>query len=188
MILWTFFSNSLTQATNLIAAKANLISQSKFSAEVLIFVAFVEKLVDFAVSSIILVSLNFYFGFFPTLNYLYLPFLFLAFFFITLGGMLILAPLGVFIQDIAQFVSVVLRFMFYFSGVLISRDMLPERVANYLDINPVFFIVESFRNVLLYNESPDIVLLALWLIASIGILFFGFWFFKRFDGTFADYK
>jgi ABC-type polysaccharide/polyol phosphate export permease len=102
--------------------------------------------------------------------------------------MLILAPLGVFIQDIAQFVSVVLRFMFYFSGVLISRDMLPERVAKYLDINPVFFIVESFRNVLLYNESPDIVLLALWLIASIGILFFGFWFFKRFDGTFADYK
>jgi lipopolysaccharide transport system permease protein len=66
--------------------------------------------------------------------------------------------------------------------------MLPERVASYLDINPIFFIVESFRNVLLYNESPDIVLLVSWLLASTVILFLGFWFFKRFDGTFADYK
>jgi ABC-type polysaccharide/polyol phosphate export permease len=188
MILWTFFSNSLTQATNLIAAKANLISQTKFPADVLIFVAFAEKLVDFVVSSLILVALNFYFGFFPTLNYLYLLVLFLTFFFITLGAMLVLAPLGVFIQDISQFVSIALRFMFYFSGVLISRDMLPERVASYLDINPIFFIVESFRNVLLYNESPDIVLLVSWLLASTVILFLGFWFFKRFDGTFADYK
>lgn len=188
MILWQFFSNSLIKATSLIAAKANLIFQIKFSAEVLIFVAFVEKLVDFIVSLLILVALNLYFGFFPTLNYLYLPVLLLTFFFITLGGMLVMAPLGVFIQDISQFVSIVLRFMFYFSGVLISRDMLPERAANYLDINPLFFIVESFRNVLLYNESPDIALMVSWLVASIIILLFGFWFFKRFDGTFADYK
>lgn len=188
MILWTFFSNSLTQATNLIATKANLISQIKFSADVLIFVAFVEKLVDFIVSSLILVVLNSYYGFFPTMNYFYLPVLFLTFFFITLGGMLVMAPLGVFIQDISQIISIALRFMFYFSGVLISSDMLPDRAAKYLDINPLFFIIESFRNILLYNETPDIALLFLWLAASIVILLFGFWFFKRFDGIFADYK
>lgn len=188
MILWQFFSTGLMQASSIIAVKANLMSQIKFPKETLVFVAFLEKMVDFSVAFLILIALNLFYGFYPTWYYLYVPVLLLIFFSLTLGIMLMLSVIGVFLQDTPQIVSVGLRFLFYFSGVLISGDMLPKRLADLLSFNPLFYIVETFRGVVLYSEQPDLLTLVLWL--GIGVVFMlgGFAFFKSYDGKFADYK
>lgn len=188
MILWQFFSSALIKASTLMNSKINTISQIKFPNQTLIFVELLEKLVDFVVTFIILIVLNAFWGFFPTIIYFYLPLILLIFFMFTMGAMFTLAALGAFVQDISQITGLALRFLLYFSGVLISSDMIPEKFAILLNFNPLFFMIESFRNVVLYSEAPHTGLLLIWSIISALFLFVGIYFFRAYDGLFADYQ
>lgn len=188
MVLWQFFSSALMRSSTLISSKINIISQIKFPNQTLIFVDFLEKFVDFLVGFSILIVLNMFFGYFPTAAYVYVPALLFVFFTFTAGAMFILATLGAFIQDISQITGLALRFFLYFSGVLISSDMVPPEFAPFLNLNPLFFMIESFRNVILYSSPPDSLLLLFWLIFSILFFFAGVSFFVKNDGLFADYQ
>jgi lipopolysaccharide transport system permease protein len=188
MILWQLFSGAMMKSSTIMHAKINTISQIKFPTQALIFVDLFEKLVDFVVTFVILIILCAVFGFSPTVAYVYLPLVLLVFFTFTIGAMFVFSTLGAFIQDISQIMGVALRFMMYFSGVLISADMIPQRFAAYLNFNPLFFMIESFRNIVLYAEAPDFGLLLLWFIFSIVFLFAGILFFKAYNGLFADYQ
>lgn len=188
MVLWQFFSGTIMRSSTLMSSKINLISQIKFPNQTLIFVDFLEKLVDFAVALVILTILNIIFGYFPNSAYIYVPIIFFVFFVFTTGAMLILATLGAFVQDIPQITGLALRFFLYFSGVLISADMVPARFASLLNLNPLFFIIESFRNVILYADPPDPWLLLFWAAFSILFFFAGVLFFVKNDGSFADYQ
>jgi lipopolysaccharide transport system permease protein len=188
LVFWQFFSDCVMHSSVLMTTKMNMISQIKFPKEALIFVDFLEKLVDFVVTFLILIILNAFYGFYPTLSYFYLPVILLTAFSITLGIMFILSALGVFVQDTPQITSLVLRFLFYFSGILISADMVSPKIASILSLNPLFFLIESFRNVILYSEAPDFITMSLWLVFSILFLIAGVAFFKANDGTFPDYQ
>jgi lipopolysaccharide transport system permease protein len=186
LVLWQFISDCVLHSSVLMTTKINMISQIKFPKESLIFVDFLEKLVDFSVTFIVLLILNAFYGFYPTLSYLYLPVILVAAFSLTLGIMFILSTFGVFVQDTPQITSLALRFLFYFSGILISADMVSPKAASILSLNPLFFLIESFRNVILYSEVPDFKIMGLWLAFRILFLIAGAAFFKANDGTFTD--
>ncbi len=188
MILWNFFSNAMVRSATLMNSKIITISQIKFPNQTLVFVFILEKFVDFLVAFVVLLSFNAFFGIFPSVAFIYIPVILLVFFTMTIGLMFILATLGVFVQDIAQITGLALRFLLYFSGVLISSDMVPKKIANFLNLNPVFFMVESFRNVVLYAEPPNFPILGIWMVISIVFLFAGIYIFLKNDGLFADYQ
>jgi len=188
MVMWNFFSSALVRSATLMNSKINTISQIKFPNQTLVFVFLLEKFVDFVIAFIVLLSFNAFLGLFPSIAFIYIPIILFMFFIFTSGVMFTLATLGVFIQDIAQITGLALRFLLYFSGVLISSDMVPEKVANLLNLNPLFFMIESFRNVVLYAETPNILLLMIWMIISIVFLFVGIFIFLKNDGVFADYQ
>lgn len=188
MVLWQFFASALIKSSTLISAKINVISQIKFPSQTLILVDFLEKFVDFLVAFFILVVLSMFFGYFPTITYIYVPAILFIFFTFTAGAMFILATLGAFIQDISQITGLALRFFLYFSGVLISSDMVPPRFVSFLNLNPLFFLIESFRNVILYASPPEPLLLLFWLVVSILFFFAGVSLFAKKDGIFADYQ
>lgn len=188
MVPWLFFNNALFRSTNIIFLKANLISQIKFPRDTLVFVLFFENFVDFSVNFLIMLLLNVVNGYFPNKAYLFLPLLLLAFFLISLGAMFLIATIGLFIRDTTQVVGVLLRLAFYFSGIIFPADIIPERALQFLVFNPVFFLVESFRGIVLYAETPDVLRLVIWLTIGLSLLLLGFTFFNAKSGVFADYQ
>ena len=110
----------------------------------------------------------------------------LIFFSLELGGMFILATLGLFIRDVPQIVSLLLRLLFYVSAIVFPADILPNDAVKILSFNPIFFLVESFRNIIFYAEVPDGIHLFLWLSFSLIVLSFGFRFFQSKAGVFAE--
>jgi lipopolysaccharide transport system permease protein len=188
MIMWLFFNGIMMRSATLISSKVNLLGQVKFPREALVFVLFSEKLVDFFISFVILLMLNAISGYYPNWAFIYIPLVLLTFFTMGLGGMFLLATVGLFIRDVPQIISLLLRLLFYFSGIIFPADILPERAVQILSFNPIFFLVESFRNIIFFAEVPNVLSVGIWLILSITILFIGFSLFTYKNGVFADYK
>lgn len=188
MVLWLSFSGSIIRSTTLVAGKANLMGQIQFPRYVIVLVLFLEKMVDVAVGITILFFLNLFYGYYPNTAYFYIPLVLLTFFSLELGGMFILATLGLFIRDIPQIINLLLRLLLYFSAIIFPADMLPERVAAILSYNPIFFLVESFRNIIFYAEVPNLMGLIAWFLVNFLVLIGGVYFFQRKSGVFADYK
>lgn len=188
MILWLSFNGTIMQSTGVIAQKVGLMGQTKFPPVVLIFVLFFEKLVDLIINFAILFVLNLLAGYYPNLAYVYLIPLLLIFFALELGGMFILSTIGLFVRDVPQVVSMLLRLLFYFSAIIFPADVLPEKAVDLLAFNPIFFLAENFRNVLFYAETPNLIHLMLWLSFSFTLLILGFKFFDSKSGVFADYN
>ena len=188
MVPWLFFNNALLRSTNIIFQKASIISQIKFPRDALVSVLFFENLVDFAVNFLIMLLLNAMNGYFPNRAYLFLPFLLLTFFSMSLGAMFIVSTIGLFIRDTPQVVGVLLRLAFYFSGVIISADILPKEALRFLVFNPLFFIIESFRNIVLYAQTPNVFTLVIWFTIGLLLLLLGIAIFNAKSSVFADYQ
>ena len=81
----------------------------------------------------------------------------------------ILLHFGVYVADLNHIVEIVLRMVFYLTGVFYSvPKKIPEPFGLYaVNINPVAYCVDALRKVLLYKETPNLWILLVWLILSL---------------------
>ena len=85
-------------------------------------------------------------------------------FFISLGFGLILSTINVFFRDMQHLYSVILLIMMYGSAIFYSPDIInPEYVA-VLNLNPIFPIINIFRDCIIYGKITSI---ESWILASI---------------------
>jgi len=87
----------------------------------------------------------------------------------------ILLHFGVFLDDLSNVVTIVLRVLFYMTGVFYSisgRIGAPygEILAR---INPIAFFLETVRNALLYGKMPEWKILGFWFATSLCITYIG---------------
>jgi len=117
---------------------------------------------------------------------IFAPLVLLPLMLLTLGFGWILASLGVFVRDIGQFIGVLTSALMFVSPVFYPLSALPEDFQPWLQLNPLTFIIEQTRDVLLWGRLPDRKGLALCL-AGAGLAAWGgfFWFQKTRKG-FAD--
>lgn len=185
--IWQFINSNWMKAGNIIVGNLGLMSQVKVSAEAIVLVELIESLVEFTINFIILVVVAAIMGFFPTMLYLYLPIIFLIIFIATLGGMFFISSLGVFIRDIPTIVSMVLRLLFFVSGVIITPDMLPENLQGYLSLNPLLQMIESVRDLVIYAKAPSVLSLVYMSAFSLLSFIIGYFTFRKRQGVFVDY-
>lgn len=102
---------------------------------------------------------------------LFIP-LWILLFVITFSFSLFLLHAGVYIDDLYNVITVVLRLIFYMSGIFYS---IPNRVADPLlqnilvKANPVAFIIDQMRNCLLYGNNIDWLTYVIWFAVAIGL-------------------
>lgn len=186
--VWQFITSAWMQAGQLMVKNAGLLSQVKISAEAIVIVQLLEKLVDFLISFFILVIASSLFGYYPTYTYLLLIIVMASIILSSLGGMFLLSSLGVFIRDIPSVTSLVLRFLFFVSGVIISPDMLPETMGGILKLNPLLLMIEATRDLVIYSEIPSIQNFLYMGSFSLLIFIIGYSHFKKRQGIFVDYR
>ena len=79
---------------------------------------------------------------------------------------------GVFIEDLSNVVAVLLRLVFYMSGVFYSISdklkSLSPIISTVLSFgNPLALIISSLRDVLLYSRSPNLTALGVWFVVGL---------------------
>lgn len=185
---WFFFSESLSAATYSIEQSSFIVKKIVFKTQLLPIVKIASSLYIhiFFVTLTLLVFLFYGVGIdFYLLQIFYYSFALLMF---TVGLSWITSALNVFLKDVGQIVSVILQFGFWLTPIFWSFSMVPDKLAFIFKLNPVFYIVEGYRDTFInkvwfwehYNTS-----LYFWLITCL-LLFIGAKLFEKVSPHFAD--
>jgi ABC-type polysaccharide/polyol phosphate export permease len=185
---WTWFSSSLSEASNVLIAGGNLIKKVLFPAEVLPIVSVLANMVHFFLGLPILGAFLIYYQ--RPLNIAELAFFPLVVFtqaLLTLSLALIVSALTVHFRDLRDLLSNLLTFWFFATPIIYPMTMVPGRAKRLLDLNPFTHLAVSYQEILFY-EGPFghwKWLLAL-LFGSVLLFLFGYFIFDRLRDTFAE--
>lgn len=143
---WQFFSTAVTQATESLVHNQHLISKVYFPRILLPISSLAAVLVDFAVSSSVLIAMMFWFGIVPSLNLLALPLIVaLAVWGAFAFGVWLSAANSLY-RDITFILPFFIQIGFFVCPVIYETEMLiPEEWRSIYYLNPVVGIIEGFR-------------------------------------------
>jgi lipopolysaccharide transport system permease protein len=186
LLPWTFFSTSLSTATNSLVSHFSLVTKVYFPREILPLTYIAAALVDFLLASVVLGGLMVYYQTPPTVYALVaVPALAVLIAF-SLGASLLLCAIQVRYRDIGVAMPLVLQLWMFASPVVYPLSAVPARWRGLYALNPVVGVVENFRRALVGGAAPDLHSLAVAAIVSSILLPLAFAYFKHVEATVAD--
>lgn len=186
LIVHSMFSECINRAPSLIVQNANYVKKIVFPLEILPWIAVSSALVHAGIGLIVLLIVQIAISGALPWTLVFLPLVIAPFLFVILGFTWFLSALGVFVRDIAQLTGMLTSVMLFMSPIFYSTSSLPERVQPWIALNPLTFIIEQSRNVLIYSAPPDWGGLVRYSIAALSIAWLGFWWFQKTRKGFAD--
>ncbi|MFT3892238.1 MAG: ABC transporter permease [Anaerolineales bacterium] len=187
LLPWGLFVAALNQASRSLTTNQNMITKIYFPRLILPLSSVLAGLVDFAIASVILVGLMFYYKVTPAWNLLWTLPLFLLLAIITaLGVALWLSAINVRYRDVNYVLPFLTQFWQFATPVGYSAAIISQKWQLVYSINPMAGVVNGFRWALLgVGNGPDI---ALWIsvIISMIVLISGLFYFRSMEKTFAD--
>lgn len=187
MLPWYFFASSFTEAGNSLLANSNMISKVYFPRLIMPMSTIAVCLVDLVISFAVMVCLMAWYGVWPKLQILALPFLVLFAAATAFGLGLWFAALNVKFRDFRYIVPFVTQIGLYVSPVGFSSAVVPEKWRLLYYLNPMVAVIDGFRWSLLGADTPLYwpgVLLSIILVIT--LLLSGVWYFRKTENTFAD--
>ena len=186
LIIFNLFSECLSRAPGLILANVNYVKKIIFPLEILPWVNLGSALFHASISFSVLL------GFLLLIDHpihwtsIYLPIIVLPLLFLIIGLSWFLASIGVFVRDIGQFIGLILTMLMFMSPIFYPASALPASVRDYLFLNPLTFIIEQTRTVILYGQSPNWIGLAAYYVIALLIAWAGMVWFEKTRKGFAD--
>lgn len=188
MIPWFFFANSVSGGMMSVVSNAFLVKKICFRVSILPLVNITSALMIHLFFVLVLAVIFMVYGYSPTIYWLQLPFYILCVYFLVMGISWLLSSLIVFSKDVGQFVNILLQFGFWATPIFWSIKMVPEKYLYLIKLNPMFFIVDGYRDVFInhiwfwekYRVTPYFMLTTVILFIAGAVIF------KRLRPHFAD--
>lgn len=186
LIAFEIFSETILAAPNLIVNNPNYVKKVVFPLEILPVTILGSALINSLFSLfILLLGSIIILGQLPW-TILLLPLIYLPLILLCLGLSWFLASLGVFIRDIGYLLGVVVRMLFFLTPIFYPISAIPANFQIVLYLNPLTFIVNHFRRVMLWGQMPDWGEYLFITAAMLLICLFGYIWFMKSKKTFAD--
>ena len=186
MLVHGILAECLTQASTLIVANPQYVKKVVFPLEALPWVTVISAFFQGVISTgILLAYLFFVQGGIPWTAVLFpIPLFVLAFVCIAVGWLI--SATAVYLKAIAQMMGLLSTVLFFMAPLLYPKTVLPVEFQNLLYLNPLTYIIEQFRAVVLWGELPNWNGLALYGIASVAIAWMSLAWFQKTRKGFAD--
>jgi lipopolysaccharide transport system permease protein len=186
LLVWSFLSTGLSNATHSLVAHAQLITKVYFPREILPLTYVAAGLFDFCIGSLVLGGLLAYKGHPLTWHALYaVPVLLILTAFVT-GAAFLLSALQVRFRDVGIAIPLILYLWMFSTPIAYPLSSVPPGYRTWFLLNPMTGIVESFRRAVVHGAAPEARVLAVPAIAAAILLPVAYAFFKRVETTMAD--
>jgi len=152
MFPWFFVSDSVSGSVGAVLENTYLVKKVVFRVSLLPLVKIISALlVHFFFIGVLFVMYLIY-GFHPTIYNLQVVYYLFAVICLLLGFSWLTSALIVFLKDIGQVVAMVLQFAFWMTPIFWSFKIIPPEYQLILKLNPLYYIVEGYRNCFIYNH------------------------------------
>lgn len=186
LIVYNLFAETANRAPHMIVSNANFVKKVVFPLEILPAVAMGTALFQSLVSLAVLLAALFLLNGFLHWTVLLSPLVLLPLVAATLGFAWALASLGVFLRDVGHIIGIVTTILLFVSPIFYPVSALPKAFRPWILLNPLTFIIEQARAVLIWGQPPDWLGLGIYGASAIIVAWLGFAWFQKTRKGFAD--
>ena len=186
MIVHGLFAEVLNRAPGLILSNVNYVKKVVFPLDVLPVIAMGAALFHASISLAVLLIAFALFNGYLHWTVIFIPVVLLPLVILTLGVAWIFASLGVFLRDVGQTVGIITTMMLFLAPIFYPITALPEEIRPWIMANPLTFIIEEARGVVILGRMPEWTGLGIYTLAATAVAWAGFAWFQKTRKGFAD--
>lgn len=172
LTLWNFFSANVKKSASMVRRYKSVVSRVYLPKVVLLFVHMMTTGFKMCVSLAIVVVMMIFFRVPLSHHIFYVIPGMIVMLLLTFGLMCLEMHYGVYVEDLTKVNDIVLRLLFYLTGIIFNID---QRIGkNYPALatilgkcNPMAYLLSSIRNALIYNQTPNWKWMLIWFFISV---------------------
>ncbi|MCZ0703685.1 lipopolysaccharide transport system permease protein/teichoic acid transport system permease protein [Natronobacillus azotifigens] len=171
LVTWRFTNSSIRASAKAITKYASIINQVYLPKAIFPFAVSLTQVFNFMFGLVVIGIFLIAFQVIISWQAIYLPVIILVHLLFLLAVTMVISFFCVFIRDIDNLISHILRIFFYTSPIIWESRNLPSQIAWLAKANPIAILVTSYRDVLMYQSSPNWLGLILITILSLLMIF-----------------
>ncbi|SFV53967.1 Teichoic acid translocation permease protein TagG [hydrothermal vent metagenome] len=152
MFPWFYFSEGLAQGTNSVLANSFLVKKIVFRVSLLPIIKLLSALAIHLFFILFMYGMFIYYGYYPNIYWLQVIYYLFAMSILLLGLSWITSSIVIFFKDIEQLVTIIIQFGFWLTPIFWSMKIVPEKYHSLIELNPIVYIIEGYRNSMIYNK------------------------------------
>lgn len=189
IVPWLFFSEAFSSASNSFLEYSYLVKKVVFNINILPLVKILSCMFVHFFFILLVAFVCCCFGYYPSFYWLQVPYYLLCTVCLLFAISLIFASIIVFFRDLNQIIGIILLIGMWGSPIAWNLSAFPESTHFYFKLNPVFYIVEGYRDSFVqqvwfwhkYNQTAYF-----WVLVVI-LFLVGAFFYDRLKQSFADF-
>jgi len=188
LTIWNFFNKMIVQSVKLVANNRDTVTKVYLPKFVLLIIKMGVNIFKMGVSYLMIFIFMLFYQVPLSWNILYMIPMTIIAIIITFGFSCIIMHFGVFMEDLVNLTNIVLRLIFYLTGIFYD---IASRINNeiyrfiLLDVNPVANIIYNLRRVMIYSSPPDGYSIFIWFFLGIGISAIGVKTIYKYENTYV---
>ncbi|WP_241772709.1 ABC transporter permease [Stenotrophomonas pictorum] len=186
LILHAFLAECLTQAPRLVSGNTSYVKKVVFPLEVLPWPMVLSALFHLFMNLVAYLVLAVFIGQSVGWTLVLFPLVVLPLVWLALGLGWGLAALGVYFRDINQIIGVLSTALLFTSTAIVPISVIPEGMRWIYRMNPLSFIIDQARDVVIWGRTPDWQGLAVYSILALLVFYMGYSLFRATRRGFAD--
>ena len=185
VIPWNYMSQSMSQSSQSLVAYQTILGKIYFPRLVFPLTPILARLLDFAISIIIILFVMLFYKILPSWNLLLFPFFLIMMMTIPAGIGMWLSALAIRFRDVKFAMPFIVRMLIYTAPIVYSASDIPDKYRFIYSLNPIVGVIEGFRACLLGNPMPWLFIVP-GIITSLLLLISGALYFKKMERIFVD--
>lgn len=181
LVVWKWFATSIPQCGNCILANSGLIRLVYMPKWVFPGMVVTTTTIKFFVVFSLLLAFLLITGLHPGITWLSIPLVMVVQVLMMLAIGSILASIVPFLPDLKLVIENGMLMLFFMAGIFFNISTISSHLREYLYLDPMTGLIESYRNILLHNQWPDLRVLGVTFVASVFGLWVGYFMLHRFD-------
>jgi teichoic acid transport system permease protein len=188
LIPWFFFSDAWNSATNSFVEYSYLVKKVVFKIDILPLVKILSAFfvhLFFILFLVLMFAIN---GIFPAVRMLGIVYYMMCMIVLVVGLSFITASIVVFFKDLTQIMNIILQILMWLTPIMWNIDILPLGLVKFFKLNPMFYIVQGYRDCMIGNASilPSYSQTIYFWFVVVFLFFTGISLFRRLRVHFAD--
>ena len=188
LVPWFFFSEALSGGTNALTEYSYLVKKVVFDINILPMVKVISSVFVHLFFVFIIMVLCCLYGYYPSAYSIQLIYYVFCSFVLVLGLSYMTSAVVCFFKDLSQIINIILQVGIWLTPIMWDINMLSPKLIFVFKLNPMYYIVDGFRNSLLgkvWITGKPLWTIYFWVI-TLFMFFIGTNLFRKLKVHFAD--
>lgn len=155
LVVWKWMNATIIGSSKAITKYSSIINQVYLPKSIFPIALTLTQMFNFVFGLIVIAIFLVFFGVVPSWQIIFLPLIIVVQLIFLLAVSLSVGYISVFIRDIDNLVKHVIRLLFYASPIIWEGSRFPAQYDAFVSANPVAIILDAYRDILMYGNTPN---------------------------------